>query len=197
MELFSLLQDTTRLKSKEFSLEILIQLIWTNVPRTNVAWTNVVMTVVICCICSQDPLLKVAIYSRYLVPSLRFHMAVHNIHHTQLDKLDQYLKSWLKIPANGVKDLSIFHPYMLGVKPPSRLYLEGHAGNYLQHVGISSLSSYSSFLGGQGNIQRGSSILYQQYSIDSQQTGFHILRIQFWPTVKTIMAFNWIWNILS
>ena len=38
---------TTRLKSKVFSLEILILLIWTNVPRTNVAWTNVVVTVVI------------------------------------------------------------------------------------------------------------------------------------------------------
>ena len=39
------------------TVEILV--IWTNVPRTNVAWTNVVVTVVICCICSQDPLLKV------------------------------------------------------------------------------------------------------------------------------------------
>ena len=28
-------------------------------PRTNVAWTNVLVTVVICCICSQDPLFKV------------------------------------------------------------------------------------------------------------------------------------------
>ena len=36
-----------------------IILIWTNVPRTNVAWTNVLVTVVICCICSQDPLFKV------------------------------------------------------------------------------------------------------------------------------------------
>ena len=78
---------------------------------------------------------KVAIYSRYLLPSLRFHMSVHSIHQTQLDKLDhlarQFLKSWLKIPSRGVTDLSIFHPYMLGVKPPSQLYLEGHAGNYL------------------------------------------------------------------
>ena len=28
-------------------------------PQTNVAQTNVVVTVVICCICSQDPLFKV------------------------------------------------------------------------------------------------------------------------------------------
>ena len=34
-----------------------VLLIWTNVPRTNVAWTNVVVTVVICC--SQGPLFKV------------------------------------------------------------------------------------------------------------------------------------------
>ena len=39
----------TRLKSKVFSLEILILLIWRNVPRTNVAWTNVVVTVVLYC----------------------------------------------------------------------------------------------------------------------------------------------------
>ena len=40
----------TRLKSKVFSLEILKWLIWTIVPRTNLAWTNVMVTVVICCI---------------------------------------------------------------------------------------------------------------------------------------------------
>ena len=36
---------STRPKSKVFRLEILILLIWTNVPTTNVAWTNVVVTV--------------------------------------------------------------------------------------------------------------------------------------------------------
>ena len=49
----------TRLESKVFSLEILIFLIWTNVPRTNDAWTDVVVTFAICCICSQDPSFKV------------------------------------------------------------------------------------------------------------------------------------------
>ena len=49
----------TRLKSKVFSLEILILLTWTNVPKTNVAQTNVMLTVVIYFICSQDPLFKV------------------------------------------------------------------------------------------------------------------------------------------
>ena len=81
---------------------------------------------------------KVAIYSRYLLPSLRFHLSVHSIHQSHLDKLDilakKHLKKWLKIPSRGVTDLSIFHPYMLGVKPPSQVYLEGHAGNYLNSV---------------------------------------------------------------
>ena len=62
---------------------------------------------------------KVAIYSRYVLPSLRFHLSVHNVHQTHLDKLDHlaktYLKKWLKFPTRGVTDLSIFHPYMLGI----------------------------------------------------------------------------------
>ena len=27
--------------------------------------------------------------------------------------------------------MALFHPYMLGLKAPSQLYMEGHAGNYL------------------------------------------------------------------
>ena len=42
---------------------------------------------------------KVAIYSRYILPSLQFHFTVHNIHQTHLDLLDnmakKFLKSWL------------------------------------------------------------------------------------------------------
>ena len=69
------------------------------------------------------------------MPALRFHLSVHTVHQTHLDKLDKharkYLKLWLKFPTRGVTDLSIFHPYMLGIKPPSQVYLEGHAGNFL------------------------------------------------------------------
>ena len=36
-----------------------------------------------------------------------------------------------EVPKQGVSDISVSHPYMLGVKPLSQLYLEGHAGNYL------------------------------------------------------------------
>ena len=46
---------------------------------------------------------KVATYDRYLLPSLRYHFGVHNIHQTHLDKLDMLakksLKVWLKIPS--------------------------------------------------------------------------------------------------
>ena len=41
-----------------------------------------------------------------------------------------FIKKWLGIPARGVTDVAIFHPYMLNVKQPSALYLEGHAGNH-------------------------------------------------------------------
>ena len=34
-------------------------LIWTNVVRTNDAFTNVTVTVGICCRCSEDPMFKV------------------------------------------------------------------------------------------------------------------------------------------
>jgi hypothetical protein len=51
-----------------------------------------------------------------------------------MDKIDalarKYIKTWLGIQSRGVTDASIFHPYMLGVKMPSQVYLEAHAGNY-------------------------------------------------------------------
>ena len=66
---------------------------------------------------------KANIYSRYALPSLRYYMSVHNIHKTQQDQLDnlarKYLKKWFKIQKNGVTDVLIFHPYMLGMKNPS------------------------------------------------------------------------------
>ena len=41
-----------------------------------------------------------------------------------------FIKKWLGIPSRGVTDVAIFHPYMLNVKQPSTLYLEGQAGNH-------------------------------------------------------------------
>ena len=78
---------------------------------------------------------KVAIYTRYILPSLQFHFTVHNIHQTHLDKLDhlakKFLKSWLAFPKRGATDLGIFHPQLLGIKYPSQVYLESHMGNHI------------------------------------------------------------------
>ena len=65
---------------------------------------------------------------------MRYHLSVHDIHQTHLDKLDsiakKYLKKWLNIPSHGASDIAIFHLYLLNIKTPSQLYKEGHAGNY-------------------------------------------------------------------
>ena len=78
---------------------------------------------------------KVAVYSRYILPSLQFHFAVHNIHKTHLDILDglarKSLKIWLGFPKRGATDLGIFHPIIMGVKYPSQVYLESHMANYI------------------------------------------------------------------
>ena len=78
---------------------------------------------------------KIATYDRYLLPSLRYHFSVHNVHQTHLDQLDmtanKFLKKWVGIPSRGCTNLSIFHPHLMNIKTPSQLYLEGHAGNYL------------------------------------------------------------------
>ena len=93
-----------------------------------------------------------AVYSRYVLPSLQFHFAVHNIHKTHLDLLDasarKFLKSWLGFPKRGATDLGIFHPNILGVKYPSQVYLlfcifmlwspplEGLAGKIIEKANI-------------------------------------------------------------
>ena len=78
---------------------------------------------------------KIATYDRYLLPSLRYHLSIHTIHQTHLDQLDmvanRYLKRWAGIPSHGCTNLSLFHPHLMGLKTPSQLYLEGHAGNFL------------------------------------------------------------------
>ena len=78
---------------------------------------------------------KISTYDRYLLPSLRYHLSIHTVHRTHLDQLDmmanRYLKKWAGIPTHGCTNLSLFHPYLLGLKTPSQLYMEGHAGNFL------------------------------------------------------------------
>ena len=84
--------------------------------------------------CSLRGEYKLKIYSNYALISMRYHLSVHDVHKTHLDKLDtlarKYLKKWLNIPSHGASDIAIFHPYLLKVKAPSQLYMEGHAGNY-------------------------------------------------------------------
>ena len=79
---------------------------------------------------------KVAVYTRYALPSLRFHLSVHNIHKTHLAQLDatarRYIKQWLDFPSRGASDISLFHPGIIGLKQPSQLYLEGHLGAHIQ-----------------------------------------------------------------
>ena len=42
----------------------------------------------------------------------------------------KYLKKWYNIQKNGVTDISIFHPYLLGIKAPSQIYQEAHSSTY-------------------------------------------------------------------
>ena len=76
---------------------------------------------------------KLAIYERHALPSLRYHLSIHDMHKTHLTELDniakKYLKKWLNFPTRGVTDAGIFHPYLLNVKQPSQIYHEGHTGN--------------------------------------------------------------------
>ena len=77
---------------------------------------------------------KLNLYSKYALISMRYHLSVHDIHKTHLDKLDndarKYLKKWLSIPSQGASDIEVYHPYILNIKAPSQLYIVGHAGNY-------------------------------------------------------------------
>ena len=39
---------------------------------------------------------KLSIYERYALPSLRFHLSIHDLYKTYLDQLDKILKKFLK-----------------------------------------------------------------------------------------------------
>ena len=78
---------------------------------------------------------KLAIYVRYALPSLRFHLSVHSLNKTHLDQLDmvaqKFLKSWLNIPVRGATSEGVFSPLLLAVKPVSQVYLEAHVSTFL------------------------------------------------------------------
>jgi hypothetical protein len=55
-----------------------------------------------------------------------------NTYYPQLDMLaNKYLNNWSGIPTRGCTNLSILHPYRIGIKTSLQLYMEGHAGNYM------------------------------------------------------------------
>ena len=76
-----------------------------------------------------------AVYTRYALPSLRYHLTVHSLHKTHLDELDllakKFLKKWLGLPPRGANSEGIFSPLLLGVKHVSQTYLEGHLNAYI------------------------------------------------------------------
>ena len=81
---------------------------------------------------------KVAVYARYALPSLRYHLTVHSVHKTHLEELDllamKHLKRWLGIPSKGSTSLGISSPLLLSVKPVSQVYMEGHLGAYINSM---------------------------------------------------------------
>ena len=81
---------------------------------------------------------KVAVYTRYALPSLRYHLTVHSLHKCHLEELDllakRFLKKWLGLPARGATSEGIFSPLLLGIKPVSQTYLEGHVSAYINSM---------------------------------------------------------------
>ena len=78
---------------------------------------------------------KIAVYERYALPSMRYHISVHTLHKVHLDAMDMivktFIKKWLNFPSRGVTDVGLFHPYLLNIQQPSSLYLQGHMSNHL------------------------------------------------------------------
>ena len=64
---------------------------------------------------------KLAVYERYALPSLRYHLSVHTLHKTHLDSLDMlsktFIKKWLGIPTRVGGGL--IHPKMTKYKTSS------------------------------------------------------------------------------
>ena len=63
---------------------------------------------------------------------------MHSLHKCHLEELDllakKFLKKWLGVPARGATSEGIFSPLLLGVKPVSQTYLEGHISAYINSL---------------------------------------------------------------
>ena len=70
---------------------------------------------------------KINIYRKYVLPSIRFSLQIHELHTSQLGVLDRvtsrFLKKWAHMPQSA--SLSLFqHPKLLGIKSISHLSKE-------------------------------------------------------------------------
>ena len=63
---------------------------------------------------------KIKIYSKYILPSMRFNLSVQNIRKGHMEKLDDisrmYIKKWLQYPKNGVTDVVLYHHLLFDLK---------------------------------------------------------------------------------
>ena len=76
------------------------------------------------------PEYKLKVYTSYALPSLRFHLTVHDLTKTQLSSLDalstRFLKSWLSLPPCATTSV-LYDPLSLNLYTISSLYSECHA----------------------------------------------------------------------
>ena len=73
---------------------------------------------------------KLAVLSRYLIPSLRFILTVHDLNKTSLKSLDtlcdKYTKKWAGLPKSGT-NIIIHCSHTMNIPSISHLYKEAHA----------------------------------------------------------------------
>ena len=72
---------------------------------------------------------KLWMYSNYLLPSKRFLLTVHNINHTNLQKLDtftdKFIKKWAGVPFCAT-NVVIHLQAGMNIRSISELYMEAH-----------------------------------------------------------------------
>jgi hypothetical protein len=64
--------------------------------------------------------LKVSIYSRYSLPSMRFYLSVHQMHQTQMTELDNLAKKYLKNGLGSRQTASQTYLYSILICWPSK-----------------------------------------------------------------------------
>ena len=84
--------------------------------------------------CSVRPEYKLCIYSRYLLPSIRFLLTVHTLQKSHLDALDvltdKYVIRWLGIPSRGVNTAIVHIPQGLNIPKLSDIYWKAQSLAY-------------------------------------------------------------------